>query len=237
MRKARMGTRLGACYVWRMRWSSIIAATVLAACAPPEDTTTLSQAGLVRLPCRSEARLQAANAAYCRRERNWVTPAGQEVMRTVAARMARQYPNAVVLYMEASWPSGVRPMPPHLSHGDGREIDVALFYETLDGQPLPRPPNASGYGAFEPRRENDADPCAGRVRPGNNNDPPADRRWRVDMVRTRALIRALLDDPRVRRLLLEPHMKERLGFANERRIRFAGCRALRHDSHVHVDLY
>lgn len=158
-------------------------------------------------------------------------------MREVAARMARDYPGSVVFYMEASWPSGARPMPPHLSHGDGREIDVALFYETTNGHALPRPPSASGYGAFEPRRAGDPDPCAGQTRPGNNDDPPANRSWRVDMVRTRALIQALLDDPRVRRLLLEPHLKARLGFATESRIRFPGCWALRHDGHVHVDLY
>lgn len=219
-----------------MRCFGAVLALALAACAVREDTATRSEAGLVRLPCRSEPLLQAADTTYCRRERNWVTPAAQEVMRDVAARMVRDYPGAVVLYMEASWPSGARPMPPHLSHGDGREIDVALFYETLDGRPLPRPPNASGYGAFEPRRPRDPDPCAGRTRPGNNDDPPPDRTWRVDLVRTRALIQALLDDPRVRRLLLEPHMKARLGFANESRIRFPGCWALRHDSHVHVDL-
>lgn len=127
-------------------------------------------------------------------------------------------------------------MPPHLSHGDGREIDVALFYETLDGAPLPRPPTSSGYYAFEPRRLADPDPCVGRRRPGNNTDPPAARAWRLDEERTRTLIRALLDDTRVRRLLLEPHLKRRLGFANEDRIRFPGCNTLRHDGHIHVDV-
>lgn len=214
-------------------------ALALAACAPPatrEDTTTASAAGLVRLPCRSEPALQAANVAYCRRERHWVTPNGQAMLRDVAQRVAAAHPGSVVMYMEASWPSGERPMPPHLSHGDGREIDVALFYEARDGEPLPRPPTASGYYAFEPRRARDADPCAGRARPGNNSDPPANRAWRLDEARTRTLIRALLDDPRVRRLLLEPHMKARLGFAGEDRIRFPGCNTLRHDGHVHVDV-
>ncbi len=141
------------------------------------------------------------------------------------------------MYMEASWPGGERPMPPHLSHGDGREVDVALFFETLDGKPMARPPTSSGYYAFEPRRGAESDPCAGHVRPGNNADPPANRTWSLDEIRTRTLIQVLLADSRVRRLLLEPHLKQRLGFSREDRIRFPGCNTLRHDGHVHVDFY
>jgi hypothetical protein len=224
--------------------ASLLMAVVIAAvaCGAPgapkqEDTTTKSAAGLVRLPCRSESHLKAAHARYCKQDRNWVTPTAQAVMREVAKYIAAAHAGSVVHYMEASWPSGKRPMPPHLSHGDGREIDVALFYETTDGKPLPRPPTSSGYYAFEPMRPGDFDPCAGRTRPGDNRNPPNNRRWRLDETRTKTLIRALLDDRRVRRLLLEPHLKDRLGFANEARIRFPGCNTLRHDGHVHVDVW
>lgn len=158
-------------------------------------------------------------------------------MRDIAGKVAAAHPDAIVHFMEASWPSGKRPMPPHLSHGDGRQIDVALFYETTDARPLPRPPTPSGYYAFEPMRPDDFDPCVGRIRPGDNKDPPTTRQWRLDEARTKTLIRALLDDRRVRRLLLEPHLKARLGFAHEDRIRFPGCNTLRHDGHVHVDVW
>jgi murein endopeptidase len=215
----------------------LLAAAALTACAPREDTSTPSKAGLVRLPCRSEAHLKVANdPLYCMRDRNWVTPRGQAVMRDVADEVAQKHPGSVVMYMEASWPSGKRPMPPHLSHGDGRQIDVALFYQSLEGKPLPRPPNPAGYFAYEPPRPSDPRPCKGVKRPGPNDDPPKDRKWRLDEERTRDLIRALLADKRVRRLLLEPHLKRRLGFADDPRIRFLGCNTMRHDSHVHVDI-
>ncbi|MDZ4776299.1 MAG: hypothetical protein SGJ23_05880 [Alphaproteobacteria bacterium] len=215
-----------------------LAVLCMAGCGPraAEDTTSTSAAGLVRLPCRSEANLKAAHSNYCTLDRNWVTPRAHAVMRDVGAKVAAEHPGAVVHYMEASWPSAVRPMPPHLSHGDGRQIDVALFYESIAGTPQPRPPTPSGYYAFEPMREGDVDPCAGAKRPGNNKSPPPDRSWRLDEQRTRTLIQALLADKRVRRLLLEPHLKARLGFANEARIRFPGCNTLRHDGHVYVDV-
>jgi hypothetical protein len=210
----------------------------VASCGPRavEDTTSASAAGLVRLPCHAEANLKVAHPSFCTLDRNWVTPRAQAVIRDAAAKVAAEHPGAVVHYMEASWPSAQRPMPPHLSHGDGRQIDVALFYETSAGEDLPRPPTPSGYYAFEPMRAGEIDPCAGVKRPGNNNSPPDDRNWRLDEERTRTLITVLLADNRVRRLLLEPHLKARLGFAKEARIRFPGCNTLRHDGHVHVDV-
>lgn len=222
-------------------WVALLGTLALLACSaetpPPEPAPTPNAAGLVRLPCRSAPLLRAAHRRYCDGAgRNWVTPAAQDVMRRAAEKVAAAHPGSAITTMEASWPSGQRPMPPHLSHGDGRQIDVALFYETRAGAPLPGPPTRTGYYAFEPRRAQDPDPCTGKTRPGDNADPPADRDWRLDEGRTRTLIRSLLNDPRVRRLLLEPHLKQRLGFANEERIRFPGCHTLRHDGHVHVDV-
>ena len=48
-------------------------------------------------------------------------------------------------------------------------------------------------------------------------------------------MQALLAERHVRRIFVEPHLKRRLGFAGEARVRFAGCSAARHDDHLHVD--
>lgn len=214
-------------------------ALLLVACAdgatPPVVT---SPAGLARLPCIGEGALRSAHARYCAGEgRHWVTPQTLAVMQGAAARFVRQHPGSHLTYMEASWPSGKRPMPPHLSHGDGREIDVALFYVDASRKPLARPPFAIGYGAFEPPLRGEPRPCKAAARPGGFADPGESRDWRLDEARTRDLIRSLLADPRVRRILIEPHLKQRLGFANEARLRFPGCYTLRHDSHIHVDVF
>jgi hypothetical protein len=224
-----------------MRAPILIVMLALLACAPREpqprsEEAAPNAAGLVRLPCASAA-LRAASRFYCQGEgRNWVTPLAQDVMRDAAARLAAEYPGSYITYRDASWPKGERPFPPHLSHGDGRQIDVALFWETRDGRPLARPPASKPRHAVEPRPASAPDPCPGIDRPGDNSDPPASRAWRLDQERTRALIRILLDDRRVRRLLLEPHLKSRLGFTRESRIRFPGCNTFRHDGHVHVDV-
>lgn len=211
---------------------------VLAACGDRAPSTTVtSPAGLVRLPCTGEGPLRAGHPRYCAGDgRHWVTPQALAVMQGAATRFVRQHPGNHLTYLEASWPSGKRPMPPHLSHGDGREIDIALFYMDARGKPLERTPAKIGYGAFEPPQAGEPRPCKAVDRPGGFADPPASRDWRLDEARTRDLIRSLLADQRVRRILIEPHLKQRLGFAKEDRLRFPGCYTMRHDSHIHVDV-
>ena len=202
----------------------------------------VSPAGLKPLPCRTGP-LQPVDRGYCARQRHYVTPAVGAALAEAAAAVSRRHPGAVVRYMEASWPSGVRPMPPHLSHGDGRQIDLALFYEDRRGHALPKPPKAPdprltpGYGAYEPPRPGTERVCAGQRTPHDRPDPPASRTWRLNEARTAELVRRLADDPRVRRIFIEPHLKARLGFQREGKVRFAGCAAARHDDHIHVDFY
>ena len=137
--------------------------------------------------------------------------------------------------MDASWAKGTRPMPPHLSHGDGREIDLAVFYVTPAGRALAKPPTSSGYNAFEPPLHEAARVCVGVKGAHQQGDPPASRGWRLDPDRTSDLVRRLTADVRVRRVFIEPHLKSRLGFSRDAKVRFAGCQAARHDDHMHVD--
>lgn len=199
-----------------------------------------SPAGLEPLPCVTGA-LQPVSGVYCKRDRHFVAPAVKKVLSKVAAELAVAYPGAVVRYMEASWPSGVKPMPPHLSHGDGRQIDLALFYQDRRGKGLARPPRAAGppiapgYGAYEPPRREQERVCVGDRGHHDRPDPPATRAWRLDEARTADLIRRLIAEPQVKRVFLEPHLKSRMGFGGEPKVRFAGCGAARHDDHLHVD--
>jgi hypothetical protein len=169
-----------------------------------------------------------------------VTAPARDALTTASSKLGVAYPGTAMRYMEASWPLGRRPMPPHRSHGDGRQVDLALFYVDLKGRALPKAPTASGYAAAEPPlRERDR-VCTGASRRAAKNDrpdPPGTRRWRLDEARTAAMVRLLAADPRVRRIFIEPHLKARLGLAGLRKVRFAGCQAARHDDHIHVDFF
>ena len=230
---------------------ALFALALLTGCSkPPAETgsagtetkpVVANAAGLVPLPCGSEGAIRPAHKIYCISQRHYVTPAARAALSDVALALAAASPGTQVGYMEASWPIGKKPMPPHLSHGDGRQIDLALFYETPTGAPLSVPPATTlkiGYGAYEPPRRETERACPGGARGKEERpDPPNNRQWRLDEARTRQLVRLLVEDKRVRRVFIEPHLKTRLGFGSNAKVRFAGCRAARHDDHLHVDFY
>ncbi len=210
---------------------------LLSACGRPAtapQTPRTSPAGLVSLPCDGKGALRPHSPAYCWLGRTWVTPQVRAALVETAAAFVRRHPGSVVTFMDASGASGKKPFPPHLSHGDGREVDLAVFYRTPAGLELVQPPTLNGYGAYEPPRAGDPIACPPRKRPGDNGDPPASRPWRLDEGRTRDLLMLLSADSRVRRVLVEPHLKHRFGLDKDARLRFAGCWAARHDDQLHV---
>lgn len=223
-----------------------LAGLLLAACDPPSPPAARRMVppppkvapGLVALPC--DGVLRPHWRFYCDARRNYVTIGARRSLDRVTVAFRRKHPDAVIRYLEASWPQGTLPMPPHLSHGDGRQLDIALFYVDRAGRPLAAPPTRTGYGAYEPPRRSADRACTGlRSRPPvqDGADPPATRRWRLDEARTAELVRRLSADPGVRRIFMEPHLKTRLGFSLDPKVRFAGCRVARHDDHLHVDFY
>lgn len=202
-------------------------------------STTPNAAGLVSLPCDGSEPMAPAVSRYCRLDRHFMTPSGRDALVDAGRELANRYPGATLKFMDASGPDGETPFHPHLSHGDGRQIDLALFYETLEGEPMSEFPDMArgGYRAAEPPRPGDPVMCVGINRSGDKPDPPADRNWRLDDERTRALVEILIADPRVRRVLIEPHLERRFGLWGHPKLRFAGCQAARHDDHLHVDFH
>jgi hypothetical protein len=143
--------------------------------------------------------------------------------------------------MDASGPDGIKPFKPHLSHGDGRQIDLGLYYTDRDGALMEDFPDTSRHGRLwpaEPPRPGEQVACPeGRTGRAHKPDPPANRPWRLDEVRTKALVEILIADSRVRRILIDPHLERRFGLWGHPKLRFAGCQAARHDDHIHVDFY
>ncbi|MEW5683594.1 MAG: hypothetical protein AB1942_01610 [Pseudomonadota bacterium] len=212
--------------------AALAAALLLA--GPARADAEAATNGLVPLPCAAAGPLRPHASGYCLAARHYVSPAASAALRKAAAAVAHDHPGAVIRYMEASWPSARRPMPPHVSHGDGRQVDLAILYEDRKGR-LRAPPTRSGYGAFEPPRREAERVCRGVAGHHARPDPEPGRDWRMAVAPTRDLIRALSADPRVRRIFVEPHLKARLGFADDPKVRFAGCGVARHDDHLHVD--
>ncbi len=58
----------------------------------------------------------------------------------------------------------------------------------------------------------------------------------LDKDKTKTLIRQLLSSDKVEKMFIEPYLKQKLGFTAENRIRFHGCKAVRHDDHIHLQV-
>ena len=53
---------------------------------------------------------------------------------------------------------------------------------------------------------------------------------------TKYLIQQIANDKAVQKIFIEPHLKQRFGLRNGK-IRFHGCHAVRHDDHIHVQIF
>lgn len=191
--------------------------------------------GRVGVTCWRDGPLQVQSWGYCLTNRTYMAPELLSVLEDAAADLAARHPGTVTLLLDAGFPFGERfPLLPHLSHDDGRKADLAFFYSRNDTYVAGLTRSPVGYFAFED---------------GPTDCPVAwptlrwDLAWlqplfpmvALEPVRTRFLVVRLADDPRAGRLFLEPHLTARLE-ARHAKVRFQGCRAARHDDHLHVEL-
>lgn len=201
------------------------------------------QFGRVPLPLRGD--VKPLNIGTCLLNRHYVRPALRDVVMKSYEALDAKYPGCTLNYLDAGFPfyNGF-PLLPHLSHNDGRKLDLAFFYKNKNGKSLNDAPSAIGYGVYESPRGSEvnyAERCASKgywqygvmeqiVSQHNKSD------YIFDAARTAALVNILAANKRVEKIFIEPHLKKRLGLTSPK-IRFHGCQAVRHDDHVHVQIY
>ncbi|MDG2527985.1 hypothetical protein [Caulobacter endophyticus] len=201
--------------------------------------------GRERLPCVVGVNepLGAASPLLCVLNRNYARVEVRTTVAALAGHMAQAYPGTVTRYLDAGFPffDGF-PLPPHLSHRDGLKVDLAYFYREGSGAVIDDgTASPIGYWAYERPKAGEARPCASYRRANLRWDfdalqPLATRR--ADAVRTAEMLRWLSHEGRalgVKKILLEPHLKARWA-PDVDMIRFQGCRAARHDDHLHLEL-
>lgn len=202
--------------------------------------------GRVPLACASGPNYaySAGNTLYCALNRNYVDARLRSLLENLSRHMNVAYPGTRTLYLDANFPffDGF-PLLPHLSHDDGRKLDLGFYYTDAAGRYLPgvlRSP--IGYWAFEqPARREDA-ACSGNswltLRWDMDWLQPLLPGYRLDVERTRAAVNWLTSSGRefgVERLFMEPHMAQKLSVTSPI-LKFQGCKAARHDDHIHVQV-
>lgn len=175
--------------------------------------------------------------------RNYVRPELRTIVYTVAADMNKKYPGTIINYMDANFPfrNGF-PLLPHISHNDGKKLDVAFHYtDKVTGKASNQTTSPIGYGGSEPPRKGEFDRST-VCDPTNWQYSfmfgwmPLSDRLDFDQARTKAMINAFADHKGIGTLYLEPHLKTRLRLTSKK-IRLHACYSVRHDDHVHVQLY
>ncbi|MDC0658593.1 hypothetical protein N6L27_11340 [Leisingera sp. SS27] len=191
--------------------------------------------GRVALSCWQQGPLQMQSWYFCLLNRNFVTPELAEVLQETATAVDTAYPGTVTLVLDANFPflAGF-PLLPHLSHSDGRKADIAFYYSDASGYRPKAVRSPIGYFAFE----QGVSECPAAWLSLRWDLQALQVLWRdleVDADRTRHLLRVLAADGRVRKVFLEPHLQSRFGVSSGK-LRFQGCRAARHDDHIHLQL-
>ena len=225
--------------LWILALFNIVYGVVVFFVVPP----LAKLGGRVPLPCVSTAEvpIQPSSLFFCLTNRNYVVPTLAALSGEISKDVAVRYPGTIISYLDAGFPFGFHfPLLPHLSHGDGRKVDFALFYRDVSGARLDRGGAwGIGYFAFRPAekisKENRCRDRAGFLR----WDVDFLQSWfddlTLDLERSRELASRLVEDRRVERLFVEPKLVPVLGLKSDK-VGFVGCSAARHDDHFHVQI-
>ena len=178
--------------------------------------------------------------------RHYVKPQLLATIKDTAHDLEKEYPNTQIVYLDANFPfwNGF-PLLPHLSHNDGKKLDLAFIYKDAHTQELLySSPSYSGYGIYESPRKgelNQPNICQKKgywqygiltkITPQWNKNKII-----VDEVRTKKLLQLLAKHQAIGKIFIEPHLKTRWKLEEFSNIRYHGCHAVRHDDHIHIQL-
>lgn len=175
--------------------------------------------------------------------RNYVTEELHESLIAIADQFHRKHPQIQLIYLDANFPffDGF-PLLPHLSHNDGKKIDISFIYKDENGEITNEKPSNSGYGIFVAPKANETNQTEACQAMGAwQYDFPkyltfgSQDELEVDALTTKDLIRFILNHSEVEKIFLEPHLKKRWNL-NASKIRFQGCHSVRHDDHIHIQI-
>ncbi|CUH67359.1 hypothetical protein TL5118_02158 [Thalassovita autumnalis] len=178
-------------------------------------------------------------AVYRLMNRDFVTPELHSVARDLADHMARHFPatpRTVTYALDGNFPFfDWLPLLPHLSHNDGKALDLALYWQDSNGAYVAGPGKSPlGYWGYVDS-PSDCPPRAFDLRWDLNWLQPRLPDLQLDVARTREALIWLSQDRRVHKTLIEPHILAQIGYDHPK-IRFQGCAAARHDDHIHIQL-
>lgn len=187
-------------------------------------------------------KIQPTNYITVLLNRNYVRPKLNELLAETAKKLSNT--PIEIHYLDANFPFINKfPLLPHLSHNDGKKIDLSLIYETADGKISNKQKSVSGYGAFEHPKSTEYNQIEKCFEKGYfQYDYPKymtlgkiNTNLNFSKKGTKLLIQSILQNSNLQKIFIEPHLKNRM-LLKDSRVRYHGCRAVRHDDHIHVQI-
>jgi hypothetical protein len=192
-----------------------------------------------------ETELIGANTFFTKlMNRNYVKPKLNQTLNRISKGLNQKHKGIKLIYLDANFPFINKfPLLPHLSHNDGKKIDLSLIYQTKEGKLTNKKPSVSGYGVYEKPKENEIKQykiCKDKGYwqydfPKYLTFGTINKEIEFSQNATKDLILNILKQKEIGKIFIEPHLKERMKL-NNNKIRFHGCRAVRHDDHIHIQL-
>lgn len=177
--------------------------------------------------------------------RHYVKPQLLKIVDSTAKELHEKYPGTITYYLDANFPffNGF-PLFPHLSHNDGKKLDLAFYYQSRENSEYTvRHPSPIGYGVFTGPLEGEPDQpqvCSDRgfwqygmlesIVPQWSK-----HKYLLDSARTKNMINLITSKSAIEKVFIEPHLKLRMGLSSPK-VRFHGCPAVRHDDHLHIQI-
>lgn len=203
------------------------------------------KAGRVALPVMETGHIQPLHFYTCILNRHYVKPELKEALLLAANKLHNQFSSTVINYLDAGFPflDGF-PLLPHLSHNDGKKVDLAFRYkDAVSGNPVNGSPSAWGYGVCEePNAAEVSTATFCRMKGYKQYSAMKDfvsqadkKNYLFDEEQTRALIQNLVAIKTINTIFIEPHLKIRMDL-DDKKIKFQGCHSVRHDDHIHVQI-
>ncbi|WP_445738092.1 hypothetical protein [Mariniflexile sp.] len=176
--------------------------------------------------------------------RNYVKPELNMLLQKISTDFRKSHQGINIVYLDANFPFINKfPLLPHLSHNDGKKIDLSFIYQLETGEITNKKPSISGYGVYVNPNENEIKQY--QICEENGY-------WQYDFSKyltfgtinrdiqfsqnaTKDLIYSIIKQQETGKNFIEPHLKNRMKLTSDK-IRFQGCRAVRHDDHIHVQL-
>lgn len=208
-------------------------------------TPIASAFGKVRLPMFEQHNLKPANIMTCLMNRNFVRKELKTALEKACNELQLKYPGTTIYYLDGTFPLFSKfPLFPHFSHRDGRKLDLTFFYKSKStGQAINTTPSWWGYGVCEGPQIGETNMPETCAQKGHwqysiieNITPQGRKRDLIfDAERTKYFIELLDKQTEIKRMFIEPHLKERMQLKCNK-IVFHGCHAVRHDDHLHIEM-